>query len=1043
MPVRGCKWLLAVASEAACTAARPANLLGSNKWLQSCPNRDLQSTDSSFAARRRRLLPSANRRPNAAAWTPLPRARSGVIQRRCGSAGRPEDNVAMEAAERSRNVISFGPFSLIAGERLLARAGVPVELSARALDILIALTANPNEAISKRDLLAQVWPDAIVSEGSLRFHIASLRKALGDGEDGARYITTLAGRGYCFVAPVSRQTDQRKATAVSASYLRARMPHHLPRMVGRTDGVRMVCTQLVAWRFVTIVGAGGVGKTTVAVAVANYLIQAFAGVVLFVDLGALTDPNLVAASLAAMLGLSVQSNDPTPSLLAYLHDKRILLVFDNCEHIIDAAAPLAASIFAAGPQVHILATSREALRVEGEHVHRLAPLACPPDEPGLTATAALTFPAVQLFVERAAASGANLNLNDADAVLVASICRRLDGLALAIELAAARVETYGLQQTASLLDERLALLWQGQRTAPPRQQTLKAMLDWSYELLTDLERRVLRQLAVFVGDFHLGAALAVLTSATLDQIHVLGAIENLVAKSMISTNRDATTMRYRLLDTTRAYALAIRIDEAEFAELAARHATYYRQWLEQTAAERPNPAYAADRTPQLADLGNVRAALEWCFGAEGNVASGIALATAAMPLFLAMTLITECHHWSERALLALDDTALGGREEMQLQAALGMSSMFTLGHTEAVRLALNRSLAIAEDRGDTRTQLRLLSTLHMFHHRIGDVKSGLRYARRSAAVEPTADPATLSLAHRPLGFSLLLIGDLNGARMEIETALRHGLISRRTGTTDLGFDGDSMAGMTLARILWLQGHPVQAAQHTRQVIENAAVRGHPVTLSVVLIWAISVFLGTGDLQTAEEHINWFISRAESYSLGPYLSVGGCFKGQLAILRGAAELGVNRLQEGLKELRALRYELLTTAFNISLVQGLAAIGQHTESIALVDATIGLVESNGDLCYLPELLRMKGHVLLNTPQPAVDAAETCLTEALEWSRRQGARAWELRTAIDLAALRAGQGQREDARSLLQPVFDQFSEGFETADLRTAKSLLSALA
>ena len=178
--------------------------------------------------------------------------------------------------------------------------------------------------------------------------------------------------------------------------------------------------------------------------------EAFAGAVLFVDLGALSDPDLVATSLASMLGLSVQSDDPTPSLIAYLRDKRILLILDNCEHLIEAAASLAARIFAAAPQVHILATSREALRVEGEHVYRLAPLACPPDDPELTAAVALTFPATQLFVERAAASGARLDLSDADAAIVASICRKLDGVALAIELAAGRVEAYGLQQTAAL-----------------------------------------------------------------------------------------------------------------------------------------------------------------------------------------------------------------------------------------------------------------------------------------------------------------------------------------------------------------------------------------------------------------------------------------------------------------------------------------------------------------------------------------------------------------------------------------------------------------
>ena len=283
-----------------------------------------------------------------------------------------------------RDGLSFGPFNLLVGERLLTKAGAPVELGARALDILIVLISAPNEVVSKKDLIARVWPDVVVEEGSLRFHMAGLRKALGDGKDGARYITTLAGRGYCFVAPVVAGEPVRRRRAASPPHFpHANLPNRLSRMVGRDEDVLTLSAQLTASRFVTIVGAGGVGKTTVAVAVAHHLSEAFEGAALFVDLGMLSDPNLVATAIASMLGLSVGSDDARPSLMAYLRDKRVLLILDTCEHLIDAVAALAASIIEAAPQVHILATSREALRVEGEHVYRLDALACPPDEPGI------------------------------------------------------------------------------------------------------------------------------------------------------------------------------------------------------------------------------------------------------------------------------------------------------------------------------------------------------------------------------------------------------------------------------------------------------------------------------------------------------------------------------------------------------------------------------------------------------------------------------------------------------------------------------------
>ena len=950
----------------------------------------------------------------------------------------------MVTAERTTSVTSFGPFTLVPGERLLTKDGAPLELGARALDILIALVSCPNQSVSKRELIAKVWPDVTVGEGSLRFHIASLRKALGDGEGGARYITTLAGRGYCFVAPVSHPRDRGNVTVeLAAAFPQVNLPPRLARMIGRSHDALMLSTQLIAARFVTIVGSGGVGKTTVAVAVGHALIEAFAGAVLFVDLGALSDPTLTATTIASMLGLSVQSDDATPSLVAYLRDKRILLILDTCEHLIEAVAALAARIFAAAPQVHILATTREVLRVEGERVYRLAPLAYPPDEPGLTAAVAMTFPATQLFVERAAASGARLDLSDADAAIVASICRKLDGVALAIELAAGRVDVYGLQQTATLLDERLALLWPGQRTAPPRQQTLQATLDWSFGLLSELERLVLRRLAVFVGYFTIDAALAVATSATVDQAVVFVAVDSLVAKSMVAGRPLGTLMRYRLLDTTRAYALQSRAGDDELAALGARHATYYRRWLEQHGTEWPTLSNATERAPHLAGLANVRTALEWCFGVSGNVEIGVLLAAAAAPVFLAMSLLTECHRWTERAIRALGEGARGGLEEMRLQVALGVSLMFTRGGSAAARVALNRSFAIAEQRGDAFDHLRALGPLEMLHIRTGEFKAALSYAKRcSALAGALQDAVAITLAHSLMGISLHLSGELSNARAELEAALSHRPGSQSTTTIYLGFESRDLAGAVLGSTLWLQGYPAQAMERARQTVNDAAAMDHPLTLSLALIWAIYVFLWTGDLQGAEEHIDWLISRAGSRSLGPYVAVGRGFKGELAICRGDANSGIESLQDTLRVFHATPYEVQTTPFNTALAQGFATIGRIADGLALVEETIRHVESNGDYCYMPELLRVKGGLLLAMPQPNRGAAKACFMDSLECSRRQGARALELRAAVDLATLMAAEGQPDSGTAALRPVFDQFDEGLDTADLQAAARLLASL-
>jgi predicted ATPase/DNA-binding winged helix-turn-helix (wHTH) protein len=948
------------------------------------------------------------------------------------------------AAAQTKDVLSFGPFTLIASERLLTKEGIPVKLGARALNILIALISAPNDVISKKDLMSRVWPDVSVEEGSLRFHMASLRKALGDGKNGARYITTFAGRGYCFVAPISRASSPGEVASVSgANFPHPNLPARLGRMVGRDGDVLKLSAQLTSFRLVTIVGAGGIGKTTVAVAVAHHLAEAFAGAVLFVDLGMLSDPKLTATAVASMMGVSVQSNDATPGLIAFLKNKRVLLVLDTCEHLIEAVAGLTASIIEAASQVHILATSREALRIEGEHVYRLDSLVCPPDIPGLTAAAVQRFPATQLFVERAVASGAHLDVGDVEAPIVANICRRLDGVALAIELAARRVESHGLQQTASLLDQRLTLLWQGSRTAPPRQQTLQATLDWSYELLSELERVVLRRLAVFIGHFTLDAALEVVTSAIFDRSVVFGAIDSLVAKSMVATRPIGAMMRYRLLDTTRAYALETELVAAEAADLAVRHANYYRRWLQQFGTEWPTLSTGMERALHFAGINNVRAALEWCFGVNGNVEIGIGLAVAAAPFFLAMSLLPECYRWSERAIFALGDAARGGLDEMHLQAALGVSLMFMQGGRDAARQALERSFSIAEERGEALDQLRLLGPLNMFHRRTADFTVALQYAKRCSAIAATVeDSVAIALAHSILGASLHLSGDLANARAELEAALNRGPRFQRTTTIYLGFEGKILAGAILARNLWLQGYPDQAMQRARQTVEEAAGMDHSLTLAIALIWAISVFLWTGDLRTAGAYIDRLVTLAESHSLAPFLSVARGFNGELAIRQDDATSGVESLQSSLQNLHAAPYELLTTELNLSLVRGLSATGQFAEAIALIDETISLVETNGDFCYMPELLRVKGSVLLAMSEPRTEDAETCFMQSLESSRANGSRAWELRTATDLAALWAGQGRTDDARALLLPVFEQFTEGADMADLKAAESLLTSL-
>src|SRR5882724_8026546 len=447
-------------------------------------------------------------------------------------------------------VLSFGPFELSIGNRLLTNGAKVVPLGARAMDLLIVLVEQANKVVGRRTLIERVWPERGAEQVSLRVHISALRKALDQSDPGRRYIANVPGRGYSFVVPVTSLSSPTSGDLEPSS--RSRLPARLMRMLGRSDALATIQMKLAEQKFVTIVGPGGIGKTTIAVAVAHEMSAIFNGQIRFVDLSALGGASLVAPAMAAALGVSVQTNNVVPALIDRLQERPTLIILDCCEHLIDGASAVAEELIRRVPTLHLLATSREAMRVEGEHVYELDGLECPPEDSGLSARDALQYPSVQLLVGRVRAVRNDFELTDADAPIAAIVCRRLDGIPLAIELAACRVDIFGLSKTASLLDERLNLSWVGRRTAPSRHQTLNATLEWSHDLLGEAEKRVLSRLSVFAGGFTFEAAVAVVADETVDETSVSDCVWELRSKSMIAAG--GQERRLRLLDTTLAFA---------------------------------------------------------------------------------------------------------------------------------------------------------------------------------------------------------------------------------------------------------------------------------------------------------------------------------------------------------------------------------------------------------------------------------------------------------------------------------------------------------
>src|SRR6267378_4303902 len=544
--------------------------------------------------------------------------------------------------------LTFGPFELSSSERVLRREGEALPLGGRALDILIYLADRPGEVIAKQELMDRIWSDVTVEEGSLRVHVAAIRKTLGDGQFGNRYIANIKGRGYSFVStvvPLAGNTESRNDKCRHQGRLSVRPIM----MIGRKTVVSEVSDKLRNERFVSLLGPGGIGKTTIALAVGRPVAEEFGGKVCFVDLGSLTDPRHVAGAVATSLGLALKSKDPGPELVDLVRSRKLLVILDSCEHVIEAVALVAEQLYRETEQVYLLTTSRESLKVEGEHCYRVLPLDCPPDGSEQTAHAVLRYPAVQLFVRRVAARAGSVVLTDEEAPLVAEMCRKLDGLPLAIELAAGQVAALGLKNTAARLVSRLELLRLSHRTAVPRHRSLKAALDWSYNLLSDGERIVFRHIAPFVGHFTLEGARYVAGELGAGTGEILDAIAGLVEKSLITTRIDETQAQYRLLDTTRAYALEKLEEHAEVDPISLRHAEYVIQQLEsqkETLSAQPRVERVAAYSSQLS---NVRSALEWSFGSHGDDQIATRLAVASTRLFMELALLIEWQAWAEQA----------------------------------------------------------------------------------------------------------------------------------------------------------------------------------------------------------------------------------------------------------------------------------------------------------------------------------------------------------------------------------------------------------
>jgi predicted ATPase len=925
---------------------------------------------------------------------------------------------------------------------MLLEADKPVRLGSRALEILAVLVERPGKMVSKRELVARVWPNTVVEEANLKVHIAALRRALCDGRDGNRYLVNIPGRGYKFVAPVVQPKQPALLTPdVGLNPRLSPIPSPLTHMLGREDIVEAVMDKLSQGRLVTIVGPGGIGKTKVALAVATKLVAANRDGGCFVDLAPLADPLLVPSAMATMLGVPVRSENPISGLIAFLAGKQMLVVLDSCEHVVAAVALMASKLLESTADLRILATSREPLRLAGESVLRLPPLKTPDESETLTATGALRFSSIQLFVDRASERIATFRLTDPDAPLVGDICRKLDGNPLAIELAAGRVDAFGVQGVATQLNDRFGLLTSGYREAPPRHQSLMVTLDWSYDLLSEIERAILRRLGIFAGYFTLDAATEVATGGAVSVSDVLGAMATLVDKSLVSADVGSPLVRYRLLDTTAAYARKKLADNpGEFEQIARRHAEFIIGLLERADAE-ASLQRSADRPIDYgAQIYNVRAALKWSFSSAGDPSLGVNLTIAALSLWQHLSLLDECRRSVNRALeFAKSGSTVTRRQELRLLTGLG-AALWMLPESGTV---WTKVLEIAEELRDIDYRLRALWGLWIVSLMTGNHRTGLSIARQfSTLAAKTTDPLALYAGDRLIGSSLHYLGEQRRARRRFEIMMTRPVKgTARTQIIRFQYDLSVARRAFLARILWLQGFPEEALREAEGCVTDAQALGHSLSLCYALGHAACpIALFNGKLTRAEHHISALLENSARYELLVWEKMGRCFNGMLNLRRGS---GMLLMSEAMGQLRSAGIPPYCKTMVAEYAKALGDVGEVARALTTIDEGLAHSTRNEELWCLPEMLRAKGELLLLCADPeGIAAAEDYFKKSLLLARRQSALSWELRAATSLARLQKHQHREKQAQQLLARTYARFTEGFDTPDLKAAKLLLDEL-
>jgi predicted ATPase/DNA-binding winged helix-turn-helix (wHTH) protein len=936
-------------------------------------------------------------------------------------------------------VYSFGPFRLFPKRQLLLRNGSPVKVAGAAFELLHLLVRRHGELLSKDELLACGWPHTVVHESNLKVNMLILRRSLGDVQARPSYIATVHRRGYKFVAAVTvalaeapiREGDGTSTAACGFPQRR--------NIIGREEDLARLIAGLEVGGQVTLVGAGGVGKTTLAINAGHALRAECPDGACLIDLSTLDDPMLLPATVASALGLRGEPADTLMAIVEYLSARRMFVVLDSCEHVLPMAALLARNLSIAGAQSRVLATSREPLGIQTERVLRLEPLACPNADDMAHAERAIDFPAVQLFARRAVEL-AGYSMVDADYAPVASICRALDGLPLAIELAASKLEILTPRQLSQMLDEQLCELSQQGDGVPPRHQTLLATIDWSYRLLSPQESTIFRRVSMFADAFELEDVVAIATPAGLNATTVTTCLGGLVAKSLLVAEASSGAgLRYRLLDSTRCYASQRLHEDPLEAEAQYAYAQRILALFEQAEGEwdwRETSHWTARYRARLSEL---RKALAWAFGHAEQAVLGIRLSVAAIPLWFEMSALAEGRSYTEQALQRAQTVACDETLRMKLACFRAWSMIYAqkrLPESEQIWL---EAIDFAERAGNVSYQLRGLLGLAIFLMLTGEVGRGIeRLDQVSAMARHHQEWSFLPEADRLRALANIYTGRLfEGAEVLERLAIEYPRVDRRSRMA--GFQVDRFIGIRcyLPLAEWLSGRPDSAAKTAREAVLAAGRLGHLLSQSNALaLAAIPVALWNGDIAALACYSMQLKANLEVESTALWIPVQRFFAAALRDLRGEID-AVDEMRASIEQLIECRFTVRIGMYLGILADALARQGRLDEAYDAMVEALDYQSRQQERWCRPELQRIQASILHRAGY--FSCAERLLHTALADAREMRAAGFELRIVNDLAVHAIDNRRCSEAMQLLGAIYQRFSEGRHTKDVMTAAQLL----